>query len=147
MIVSRRVKGKKPGRFVPIAELQCQKIEANIERKSKAQDQEQSKLLLPCGACGWQGRGLNAYIRGWSLIPPLMTGILIIGYINVYYWVGDHLLSYGNTGSLDPSTCDIWKTNSTFCFLVANFNGWSYLFLWPIDVIQKSCWIPTSTAR
>ena len=52
MIVSRRVKGKKPGRFVPIAELQCQKIEANIERKSKAQDQEQSKLLLPCGACG-----------------------------------------------------------------------------------------------
>ena len=26
------------------------------------------------------------------------------GYINPYYWVDDHPLSYGNNGSLDPST-------------------------------------------
>ncbi len=27
------------------------------------------------------------------------------GYINPYYWVDDHLLLYGNNGSLDPGTC------------------------------------------
>ena len=27
------------------------------------------------------------------------------GYINPYYWVDDHPLSYGNNGSLDPGTC------------------------------------------
>ncbi len=26
------------------------------------------------------------------------------GYINPYYWVDDHPLLYGNTGSLDPNT-------------------------------------------
>ena len=26
------------------------------------------------------------------------------GYINPYYWVDDHPLSYGNNGSLDPGT-------------------------------------------
>ena len=28
------------------------------------------------------------------------------GYINPYYWVDDHPLLYGNTGSLDSGTCD-----------------------------------------
>ncbi len=36
-------------------------------------------------------------------IPPLI-GNPYNGYINPYYWVDDHPLSYGNNGSLDPGT-------------------------------------------
>ena len=36
-------------------------------------------------------------------IPPLMTGILIMGpYKPLRNWVDDHPLLYGNNGSLDP---------------------------------------------
>ena len=38
------------------------------------------------------------------VIPPLMMGILKMGDIDCYYWVGDHPLLHGNHGSLDPST-------------------------------------------
>ena len=55
-------------------------------------------------------------ILGMVTHPTFNDGNPYNGYINVYYWVGDHPLSYGNTESLDPSTCDIWKTNSTFLF-------------------------------
>ena len=37
------------------------------------------------------------------VIQPLI-GNPYYGYINPYYWVDDHPLLYGNTGSLDPST-------------------------------------------
>jgi len=37
------------------------------------------------------------YIKD-KLIPPLMTGILINGYINHCYWVDGHPLVYGNNG-------------------------------------------------
>ena len=43
---------------------------------------------------------------GDKLIPPSMPGILADGvlYINPYCWVDDHLVVYGNHGSLDHST-------------------------------------------
>ena len=31
------------------------------------------------------------------------------GYLNPYYWVDDHPLLYGNTGSLDPSTYGLYN--------------------------------------
>ena len=37
------------------------------------------------------------------VIPPLI-GNPYNGYINPYYWVDDHPLLYGNSGSLDPGT-------------------------------------------
>ena len=40
------------------------------------------------------------------VIPPLI-GNPYNGYINPYYWVDDHPLSYGNNGSLDPGTYEI----------------------------------------
>ena len=36
------------------------------------------------------------------------------GYINPYYWVDDHPLLYGNNGSLDPSTYDMFPRRLTF---------------------------------
>ena len=36
--------------------------------------------------------------------PTFYRESLFHGYINPYYWVDDHLLLYGNNGSLDPST-------------------------------------------
>ena len=36
--------------------------------------------------------------------PTFNDGNPYNGYLNPYYWVDDHLLLYGNTGSLDPST-------------------------------------------
>ena len=38
------------------------------------------------------------------------------GYINPYYWVDDHPLSYGNNGSLDPATC-------VFCWHVSSMEA------------------------
>ena len=35
------------------------------------------------------------------------------GYINPYYWVDDHPLLYGNIGSLDPSTYNVFT-----CYLI-----------------------------
>ena len=40
-------------------------------------------------------------------IPPLI-GNPYNGYINPYYWVDDGPLLYGNNGSLDPSTYEIY---------------------------------------
>ena len=37
------------------------------------------------------------------VIQPLI-GNPYNGYINLYYWVDDHPLLYGNNGSLDPGT-------------------------------------------
>ena len=31
------------------------------------------------------------------------------GYLNPYYWVDDHPVLYGNSGSLDPGTCGFKK--------------------------------------
>jgi len=44
-----------------------------------------------------------------KLIPPLMTGILIMGFFKPYYWVDDHpiipyFVEIMVDGSLDPST-------------------------------------------
>ena len=36
-----------------------------------------------------------------------------MGFINPYYWVDDHPLLYGNSGSLDPSTCARLEKNHT----------------------------------
>ena len=41
------------------------------------------------------------------VIQPLI-GILIMGYINPYYWVDDHPLLYGNNESLDLGTYRIY---------------------------------------
>ena len=46
------------------------------------------------------------------VIPPLI-GNPHNGNINPYYWVHDHLLLYGNNGSLDPDTCDL-KTSKEY---------------------------------
>ena len=40
------------------------------------------------------------------VIQPLI-GNPYNGYINPYYWVDDHPLLYGNTGSLDPSAIGV----------------------------------------
>ena len=49
----------------------------------------------------------------WGMvIPPLMTRILMSCIQTLRNWVEDHPLSWGNNGSLDPSTCDScsrWK--------------------------------------
>ena len=47
------------------------------------------------------------------VIPPLI-GNPYYRYINPYYWVDDHPLLYGNSGSLDPGT-DV--PNGTFVYL------------------------------
>ncbi len=41
----------------------------------------------------------------YGMVIPPSIGNPYNGYINPYYWVDDHPLSYGNNGSLDPSTC------------------------------------------
>ena len=41
-------------------------------------------------------------VLGMGDLQPLI-GNPYNGYINPYYWVDDHLLLYGNNGSLDPS--------------------------------------------
>ena len=38
--------------------------------------------------------------------PTFKDGNPYNGYINPYYWVDDHPLLYGNSGSLDPGTYD-----------------------------------------
>ena len=47
---------------------------------------------------------LNSLYWGWSTHPTFNRNLPYNGYINPYYWVDDHPLSYGNNGSLDPST-------------------------------------------
>ena len=42
-------------------------------------------------------------VLGMGNLQPLI-GNPYNGYINLYYWVDDHPLLYGNLGSLDPST-------------------------------------------
>ena len=61
-----------------------------------------------------QGRS-TPWSLGMGNLPPLMTGILIMGpYKPLRTWVDDHPLLYGNNGSLDPSTyifsCDFFFT-------------------------------------
>ena len=60
-----------------------------------------------CG--GTIATNTNKNIRA-MVIPPLI-GNPYNGYIDPYYWVGDHPLLYGNNGSLDPGaynyTCTI----------------------------------------
>ncbi len=41
---------------------------------------------------------------GMGDLPPLIGILIYNGYINPYYWVDDHPLLYGNSGSLDPGT-------------------------------------------
>ena len=48
------------------------------------------------------GQGCRVFL-GMGDLPPLI-GNPYNGYINPYYWVDDHLLLYGNNGSLDPGT-------------------------------------------
>ena len=43
------------------------------------------------------------------VIQPLI-GNPCNGYINPYYWVDDHPLLYGNNGSLDPGTYELYDT-------------------------------------
>ena len=57
------------------------------------------------------------------VIQPLI-GNPYNGYINPYYWVDDHPLLYGNTGSLDPSTYTFSRRSdfvSFLCFLNEGF--------------------------
>ena len=50
-----------------------------------------------------------ASFLGDKLIQPLI-GNPYNGYINPYYWVDDHPLSYEHNGSLDPSAYTILYT-------------------------------------
>ena len=82
-------------------------------------------------------RSLNTCKPGSKL---LVLGIVIQplignpyhGFLNPYYWVDDHPLSYGNIGSLDPSTCIMTHAPSLFaahdfpgCSAVQGQEGWS----------------------
>ena len=44
----------------------------------------------------------------FGMVIPLFNRNPYNGYINPYYWVDDHPLLYGNNGSLDPGTYDIF---------------------------------------
>ena len=48
-------------------------------------------------------QGLNKLLVLGMVIQPLLRNAYN-WYINPYYWVDDHPLLYGNTGSLDPGT-------------------------------------------
>ena len=57
--------------------------------------------------------GSKLHILGMVIRP--LIGNPYNGYINPYYWVDDHPLSYGNNGSLDPGTY-IYIANHLRCF-------------------------------
>jgi len=54
------------------------------------------------------------------MVTPPLIGNPSIGYINLYYWVDDHPLLYGNHGSLDPSTFAVVDCQGPQSFVV----GW-----------------------
>ena len=66
------------------------------------------------GVGGWwfenddMSQGLNKLLVLGMVIQPLLRNAYN-WYINPYYWVDDHPLLYGNTGSLDPGTHEKWE--------------------------------------
>ena len=69
-------------------------------------------IVLVLGCILWKATSIPnvpwsevAFFLGMGDLPPLMTGILIMGpYKPLRTWVDDHPLLYGNNGSLDPGT-------------------------------------------
>ena len=52
----------------------------------------------------WNPHVLGSKLLVLGMVIPPLIGNPYNGYINPYYWVDDHPLLYGNSGSLDPGT-------------------------------------------
>ena len=85
-----------------------------------------AEMFVTCNLDG----SINSLVLGDGDLQPLMTGILIHGYINPYYWVDDHPLLYGNNGSLDPSTsaCELTMAIEHVCLLFLSANELRMVF-------------------
>ena len=70
---------------------------------------------LPCSSAkhhGFIGLFMCAMVKSRYIgdgRPPTFYRNPYNGYINLYYWVDDHPLLYGNNGSLDPGTCYVGR--------------------------------------
>ena len=113
---------------------------------------------------GWYVPGSKLLTLGMVILP--LIGNPYNGCINPYYWVDDHLLLYGNFGSLDPSTytfpipvttrtitCSLgsslifWSLSTAWCCVTPKQSPSSNLLFWErINVVQQllcaQCCIP-----